>query len=176
MTIVARCCCCSWYCQPSGEGESHRCEHLNVSFRATHTFQSKTSENANREQNFCCAYTQCSPHRSSTLISPDYSHTLTSLMSTLLFKKKSVDWQSVGYELLGEPKLLVLRLARTVERGVGVRTNGCGHLRMRLKNGRRLQVSRKRMTMMRVTSMMGAAQDRPCSGTAVVSRGRDCTG
>lgn len=72
--------------------------------------------------------------------------------------------------LLGEPEMLVLGLARTVKRGVSVRSDSRCHLRMGLEHGRLLQMSWKWMTMMRVTSVVCSAQDGTSSGAAVMCR------
>lgn len=77
--------------------------------------------------------------------------------------------------LLGEPKMLILSLARAVERGVGVRSNRRSHLRMGLEHGGWLQVGRKRMTMMRMTSVVCSAQDGAGSRATVMCRWWNCT-
>lgn len=66
--------------------------------------------------------------------------------------------------------MLVLGLARTVKRGVSVRSDSSCHLRMGLEHGRLLQMSWKWMTMMRVTSVVCSAQDGTSSGAAVMCR------
>ena len=79
--------------------------------------------------------------------------------------------------LFGEPEVLILSFARAVERSVGVRGYRRSNLRVRLEHGGgRLQVSRKWMTMMRVTSVVCSTQDGASSRAAVMCRRRNRTG